>query len=292
MHTQRRESEITHLVRRTVKQHALILFFLLSYIISWLIWGLGRRLENDTVLIWLGSFGPAISALVVTAVSEGQDGLSKLLSRLFIWRVGLQWYLISLFLVPVVGLAIAIVYVLLNGLASELPGPEYWRSTFWQQVLVWVAGTWLGVAIAPGEELGWRGYALPRLQARYHPLAASILLGLLWGMWHFDGLISDPATDFSLVEVLGFIAGTVSASVIYTWLFNNTKGSVLIASIFHAVYDVTVIWVAAIMPIPPSDMWIGLVGLAAIALAIILLAGPGLSYPVLRRTEAETSQGS
>lgn len=74
-------------------------------------------------------------------MTGGRDGLRRLVSRLFIWRVGLKWYLISLFLVPVVGLTIAIVYVLLNGLASELPGPEYWRSTFWQQVLVWVAGT-------------------------------------------------------------------------------------------------------------------------------------------------------
>lgn len=147
------------------------------------------------------------------------------------------------------------------------------------------------MAIAPGEELGWRGYALPRLQARVHPLAASVILGLFWGLWHFDGLITGPATGYSLVEVLQFIAGTISASVIYTWLLNNTKGSVLIASIFHAVYDVSVIWVAAIMPIPPSDMWIGLVGLAAIALAIILLAGPRLSYHVLLRAEAETSQG-
>jgi membrane protease YdiL (CAAX protease family) len=252
---------------------------------------LGRRAENDTVLTWLGSFGAAISALVLTGVSEGRDGLRGLLSRLFIWRVGLKWYLISLLLVPVVGLTIAILYVLLKGLGSELPEAEYWHSTLWQQILIWVAGIWLGVAIAPGEELGWRGYALPRLQATVHPLAASILLGLLWGMWHFDGLLSHAANEYSLVDVLGFTAGTISASVIYTWLFNNTRGSVLIASIFHAAYDITVIWVAAILPIPPNDMWIGLIGLAAIALAIILLAGPQLSYPILRRTE-ETNQGS
>jgi membrane protease YdiL (CAAX protease family) len=251
---------------------------------------LGQRTENDTVLSWLGSFGPAMSALMVTGLSEGRDGLRGLLSRLFLWRVGLKWYLVSLLLIPVVGLTIAILYVQLNGLASELPEAEYWHSTLWQQILIWVAGIWLGVTIAPGEELGWRGYALPRLQARVHPLAASMLLGLLWGMWHFDGLIGNTAAEYSLVQVLGFLAGTVSASVIYTWLFNNTKGSVLIASIFHAAYDITVIWVAAILPIAPSDMWIGLVGLAAIALAIILLAGPRLSYPALRRTE-EPSQG-
>jgi membrane protease YdiL (CAAX protease family) len=251
---------------------------------------LGRRTENETLLSWLGSFGPALSALVVAGVSEGPDGLRGLLSRLFIWRVGLRWYLVSLLLVPVVGLTIAIVYVLLNGLAAELPEAEYWHSTLWQQILVWVAGIWLGLVIAPGEELGWRGYALPRLQARVHPLAASVLLGLLWGMWHFDGLISNTASEYGLVEVLGFLAGTISASVIYTWLFNNTRGSVLIASIFHAAYDITVIWVAAILPIPPSDMWIGLVGLAAMALAIIVLAGPRLSYPILRRRE-EISQG-
>ena len=242
------------------------------------------------VLTWLGSFGPALSAIVVTAVSEGRNGLHSLLSRLFLWRVGLRWYLISLFLVPVVGLTIAIVYTLLNGLASELPEAEYWHSTLWQQILVWVAGIGLGVAITPGEELGWRGYALPRLQARVHPLAASILLGLIWGMWHFDDLISDAATKYSPIEVLGFVGGTISASVIYTWLFNNTKGSVLIASIFHAAYDITVLWVAAILPIPPHDMWLGLAGLAAIALFVALLAGPRLSYPALCRAK-EANQG-
>lgn len=255
---------------------------MLSYAISWLLWGLGTRIADDAVLTWLGSFGPALSAIVVSAASQGQRGLRTLLPRLFVWRVGLRWYLAAVLLIPVAGSAVAAIYMLANDLASALPSPDYWRATGWQHVLVWVSGTLLGTAISAGEELGWRGYALPRLQARYHPLLSSVVLGVLWGLWHFHPWMG----KVHLVDILLFTAGTVSASVIYTWLYSNTRGSVLIACLFHAMYDVTVIWVAAIVPIPPGEMWIGLVALAALALVIIVLAGPRLSYKDAQETEA------
>jgi membrane protease YdiL (CAAX protease family) len=266
----------------TRKRVSLALFFVLSHVISWLVWGLGARLADDTVLIWLGSFGPALSAIVVAAASQGRGGLQALLARLFVWRVGLRWYLATVLLIPVAGSAVAALYVLARDLASALPGLDYWRSTGWQHVLLWTSGTLLGTAISVGEELGWRGYALPRLQARYHPLLSSVVLGLLWGLWHVHPWMG----QVGLVDILLFTAGTISASVIYTWLYNNTGGSVLIACLFHAVYDVTVIWVAAVVPIPPGEMWIGLGALAALALAIVVVAGPRLSYEGRPQTQA------
>jgi membrane protease YdiL (CAAX protease family) len=269
----------------TLKRHSLLLFFVLSYGISWLVCGLGARLVDDTFLTWLGSFGPALSAILLTAASQGANGLQTLLSRLFVWRVGASWYLAAMLLTPVTGSAVAAIYVLLNDLASALPGLDYWRDTGWQHVLLWVTATLLGTAISAGEELGWRGYALPRLQARYHPLVSSLVLGLLWGLWHFNPLLPRPETGFSLADILLFTAGTVSAFVIYTWLYNNTQQSVLVASLFHAVYDATVIWVPGVVPIPPGEMWIGLLALAALALLVILLAGPQLSYGSTQRRE-------
>jgi len=103
------------------------------------------------------------------------------------------------------------------------------------------------------------------------------------GLWHFDELVSGSAAEYRSADILLFTAGTISASVIYTWLCNNTRGSVLIACLFHSVYDVTLIWSGVIVPIPPSESWIGLAGLAAIALMVIVLAGPRLSYEVFQK---------
>jgi membrane protease YdiL (CAAX protease family) len=212
-------------------------------------------------------------------VNQGRRGLTELVSRLFLWRVGIRWYLVALLLIPGVGLMLAAVAVLAGGRISALPGPAYWRSTAGQHLLVWVAGTLIGAVVASGEELGWRGFALPRLQARHHPLVASLILGAVWGLWHFNGLLSGAGGGHDVLDSLLFVGGTISASVIYTWLYNNTRGSVLIACLFHAAYDVTVVWVSAVMPLPPGATRWGPVGLATIALGIILLAGPRLSYP-------------
>jgi membrane protease YdiL (CAAX protease family) len=259
-------------------RYGLALFFALAYLFSWSVWSLEGRVGNGGLVVWLGSVGPALAAVLVAALSRGRQGLEVLLSRLFVWRVGVKWYLIALFLVPVVGLGIAAAYVLTGNLTADLPGADAWRDTLGLQLVGIGSAVALGTLISVGEELGWRGYALPRLQERVHPLASSSIIGLLWGVWHFNGLLGGQAEAVSLQNALFFLLGTVSASVIYTWLFNNTRGSVLIACLFHAVYDVTVVWVLAVLPLPSSANRVGMLGLAGIALVIVLVAGPRLSY--------------
>jgi membrane protease YdiL (CAAX protease family) len=266
-------------IRRLTKRHSLVLFFLLSYVLSWGIWGLEDRLPVQTVESWLGSFGPAFAAILVVGVNEGRRGLTDLVSRLFLWRVGIRWYLVALLLIPAVGLVMAVIVVLAGGLTSALPDAAYWRSTAGHHLLVWAAGTLIGAVVAWGEELGWRGFALPRLQIQGPPLVASLILGTVWGLWHFNGLVRGSAARYGTLDIPLFVGGTISVSVIYTWLYNNTRGSVLIACLFHAAYDVTVVWVSAVVPLPPGATRWGLVGLGAIALGIILLAGPRLSCP-------------
>jgi membrane protease YdiL (CAAX protease family) len=261
-----------------VDRYGLALFFALAYLFSWSVWSLESRVENGGLVIWLGSAGPALAAVLVAALSRGRQGLEDLLSRLFVWRVGVKWYLIALFLVPAAGLGIAGGCVLTGNLTAHLPGAEAWRDTLGLQLVGIGSAVALGTLISVGEELGWRGFALPRLQERVHPLASSAIIGLLWGVWHFNGLLGGQAEAVSLQDALFFLLGTVSVSVIYTWLFNNTRGSVLIACLFHAVYDVTVLWVLAVLPLPPSATRMGMLGLAGIALVIVLLAGPRLSY--------------
>jgi membrane protease YdiL (CAAX protease family) len=240
---------------------------------------------------WLGSFGPAFAAVLVVGIWEGQPGLLALFARLFRWRVGVRWYLAALLPVPVVGLTISALAIVAGGQVHALPGLGYWRSTAGQHLLVWGAGVLMGAVVASGEELGWRGFALPRLQARHHPLVASLLLGGLWGLWHFNGLVVGAAAEYNLVDGLLFVAGTMSASIVYTWLFNNTQGSVLIACLFHAVYDVTVLWVAAVLPLPPGATRWGMVGLVGLAALVVVVAGPGLSYADTTRQSGRVREG-
>jgi membrane protease YdiL (CAAX protease family) len=268
----------TAAVPSLANRYALVLFFVLAYFFSWSIWGLEDRLVDGGLLVWLGSAGPALAAIVVAALSQGRRGLEALLSRLFAWRVGIRWYLVALLLVPVAGLGIAAGYVLTGNLTAAMPGMDYWRANLGMHFVAVTSAVALGLFVSVGEELGWRGYALPELQERLNPLASSAVIGLLWGGWHFNGLLGGQTEVLQFLDVFFFVVGTVSASVIYTWLFNNTRGSVPIACLFHSAYDVTVIWVLAVLPLPPSATRVGMVGLAGVSLVIILLAGPNLSY--------------
>jgi len=237
---------------RFADRYGLALPFALAYLISWSVWRLEGRVENGGLVIWLGSAGPALAAVLVAALSRGRQGLEDLLSRLVVWRVGVKWYLIALFLVPAAGLGIAGGYALTGNLTAHLPGAEAWRDTLGLQLVGIGSAVALGTLISAGEELGWRGFALPRFQERVHPLASSAIIGFLLVVWHFNGFLGGQAEAVSLQDALFFLLGTVSASVIYTWLFNSTRGSVLIACLFHAVYDVTVMWVLAVLPLPTS----------------------------------------
>jgi membrane protease YdiL (CAAX protease family) len=265
-------------VSSLANRYALVLFFVLAYLFSWSIWGLEGRFADGGLLVWLGSAGPAVAAVVVAALSQGRRGLEALLSRLLKWRVGIKWYLVALLLVPMAGLGIGAVYVLTGNVTAALPGIDYWRANLGMHFVAVTSAVAFGSLVSVGEELGWRGYALPKLQERLNPLASSVLIGLLWGGWHFNGLLGGQAEALQFLDILFFVLGTVSASVIYTWIFNNARGSVPIACLFHSVYDVTVIWVLAVLPLPPSATRVGMLGLAAVALVIILLAGPRLSY--------------
>jgi membrane protease YdiL (CAAX protease family) len=171
-------------------------------------------------------FGPFLGALVVLAVTEGKSGVVGLLRRMVRWRVGLQWYAVALLLPIVVTLAAAALNVFLLGAqrtssAADLGG---W-SSFLLLFLLWLlipglAGTW--------EEPGFRGYALPRLQFRYSALLASLILGVLWAFWHLPFVVTG---EDIWIDALLF---PIEWSIVYTWLFNNAKGSVLIVMVFHA----------------------------------------------------------
>jgi membrane protease YdiL (CAAX protease family) len=154
-----------------------------------------------------------------------------LLKRFLIWRVNWKWYLAALLLMP----ALQFLSVILNAAFTQTTidfGAVFARNIFGENdsLAIFVLPFFLIDFIANGEEMGWRGYVLPRLQAKSSALISSLILGVIWGLWHLPKFLA-PGNDSSF---LLFMLDTIVKAVLYTWLYNNTGGSLLLVTLFHA----------------------------------------------------------
>jgi uncharacterized protein len=211
-----------NIISSVVKRHPLITFFVLAFGLSWLA-AIPYALGWFPVPIL--TFGPSLAAVIVAALTGGRAGLRELMSRCLRWRVGLGWYAVAL-LSPI-PLFLAMVY--LNVLLGA-PAPSFADLGAWFSLAVLLLGFLINPFGGAWEELGWRGYALPYLQAGRSALSASLILGVLWAAWHLPMFITGLIHWPDALAVLGM-------SVVFSWLFNHTKGSVLIAFLFHAAID-------------------------------------------------------
>ena len=203
-----------------IRRYPLVSFFVLAYALSW--WP-AILYALDLVPQPIVGFGPFLAALVVLAITRGKTGVVTLLRRMVRWRVGLRWYAVALLLPVAIALAAAVFNVLLGAQAPsavELGGWTGLFSTFFILLLIpGLGGTW--------EEPGWRGYALQRLQVGLSALLASLILGVLWAFWHLPLMAVGEVPRSDIVFI-------ISWTVVFTWLFNNTRGSVLLAMLMHA----------------------------------------------------------
>jgi membrane protease YdiL (CAAX protease family) len=283
-----------------MRRYPLVSFFLLAFGFSW-----AYELTVFRVLFTPGSpweplltlgytVGPALAAFLMTASTLGQAGIRKLLRRYVLWHVGLPWYLVVLLGVP--ALLLIAVLLLPGALAAfRLPGPSF-LPTYLVGYLVFVLFHLLG------EEPGWRGFALPRLEPRAGPLVGTLLLGGLWGLWHLPlffipgtaqyPLGPDTGVVGHLVGFGGFVILFTALAVVITWVFNNTRGSLLLAILFHTSFNYA--WVLLIYPelmvLPGLGLTLDFLGdwrlvLVWVAVAGFLIAATGgrLSYPRYQR---------
>jgi membrane protease YdiL (CAAX protease family) len=238
----------------------LVLFFLLTYVITW---GLGAfaiflpvefqaifgKLTDTSPMYFLAVAAPTISATILTFAQDGWKGLAALYARLVHWRFGIQWYALVLLGIPVVG-----------WIASQIAGStplkhaDNFPQFLWLLLYVMITGPLC-------EELGWRGFALPRLLKRFNPFTASVILGLLWGVWHLPAFFVSGMVQAGM-PILIFVIYTPCLSILMTWVFRHTGGSVLITVLIHYMVN-----------------FIGtILGVTLPTLAVMLLAG---SIPVL-----------
>ncbi len=247
------------IVTAFVKRHPLVVFFILAYTLTW---PLIPLVSVSPLWGFPALFGPALAAVIVAAITDGRAGLRDLLSRLVRWRVGARWYAVALGLPMVLALTAAGLNLLLGAQTSVNFGGL--------SVLNFVV-----FALIVGEELGWRGYALPRLLAERSALVASLILGALWGVWHLPTFFVPGAPQYGL-PFSAFVLLTVAYSVLFTWVYLHTGGSVLIATLLHGAINLSQGFVLGGID-PAREYWLLAAVYVVAALVLVVAAGPNLS---------------
>ena len=266
--------------RGLLARHPLISFFVMAYAFSWIAWspwvlseeGVGLlpfELSGATSGLLSAAailLGPTLSAFIMTGVTEGRAGVRRLLHRIVLWRVGLRWYLFALIGIPLVMVLGTV--ILPEGLASLLGlGPGYVLTYLSTYVLVVILGGPLF------EEPGWRGFALPRLQPLHSPLLGTLILGLLWALWHLPEFLvpawAESSGGSGFLDIVKFVLIAISFAIVTTWVFNNTKGSVFMAILVHASIDTFSIPMGVLFS--PSDVANSL--LLSFGVLVVVLVG-------------------
>jgi uncharacterized protein len=247
-------------ITSAIKRHPLVAYFVLAYALAWILIPLVVSVSVAFGLLAL--FGPTIAAISVTGIIEGRSGVQQLLGRVVQGRVGLTWIAVAVGLPLLMSVMVVILNAALLGkpitiVPSAAPG----------FTLI------LGLLVV-GEEIGWRGFALPRLQTRFNSLTASLILGVLWAAWHLPNSFI-PGMGHYLTAFPVFLVWVVSMTVLFTWLANHSRGSVWIAWLFHAAINVS----AGFLFIGDNlrQWWLSAGVFAIAALIIVIVKGPNLA---------------
>jgi uncharacterized protein len=220
---------------------ALVAFFVLAYALSWA-WMIPLALSHQVAEPGQGwpthypaLLGPAVAAFLVIAATAGRPGIADLLRRMLLWRVAWRWWLVAFS--PVVFLGIAVVGSLMSG--ASLPGLAGFGLVSGLPDVGLLAVFALVIVGVLGEEIGWRGYALPHLQHRFSPLVASLILAALWALWHLPMFfVIANYRAFGVVESIGFVFALSCGAIVLTWLYNRSGGSILLVVVYHAVLNI------------------------------------------------------
>jgi membrane protease YdiL (CAAX protease family) len=217
-------------------------FFLLAFAISWAIM-IPLALSAQGIieakvplqLHYLTAYGPMLAALLVTGVADRGPGLRSLGASMIKWRVGASWFVVAA-LSPAILFAVgALAGRIWTGAWPALR--DLGQVNFLPYLGLWALPFWI-VTSGFGEEVGWRGYALPRLQRGRTALSATLILWVFWVTWHIPAFFYLPNyREIGLWFFPGFALGVFAGAIIYTWLFNGTGGSVPMAALFHGVFN-------------------------------------------------------
>lgn len=249
-------------LRRFLTRHSLLVGIILMFLFTWPIdlanSGLMPYKVPFLLYLFLG-WGFGLAALIMTWTTLGWPAVGQLYRRYLIWRVGWKWYL-ALLMIPAVMVASVYLWALITGVAPDFSRvmadnirPEGISR------LAFVLPFLLVELIANGEEIGWRGYVLPRLQVKNSALIAALITGVIWTLWHLPKMLSH--WDWGYFAV--FMVDTVAKSVVLAWIYNSTRGSLLMVVLAHGFWNTLGIFI-------PSANTLGVGGLGAFALQAVI----------------------
>ena len=220
--------------------------------------------------------GPFLSAFIMTGITEGRLGIGRLLRQLVLWRVSFKWYLFALVGLPAI-MVLSVIF--LPGALSSFQGFAGLAPLPMLAFFVYIF--FLGGPL--GEEPGWRGFALPRLQRAYGPLIGSLILGPMWAFWHLP-IFLIPAWNLppTILNIVMFVIAAIAFTVVMTWVFNNTKGSLFMAVLVHTSFDMVLAMLNRLFPVPIVNDYGSnvpvLIGLGVLALVLVFWTRGRLGY--------------
>jgi uncharacterized protein len=273
-----------------LKRHPLLGFYILVISLScFLVFIPYRFIDSNfiTQLIRL-ILSPSIVALLIIHITKGTSAVNKLIEKVLIWQTGVVWYLVALLSAP---LLFFITIFSVPGAIDifQLPEPHL--------ILKYGFFLILNIFTAPlMEELGWRGFALPRLQERFGPLFGTLILGTLGALWHLPLWLSSPEYHGATADLIGislpflflrYTGSYMGAAIIYTWLYNRTNGSIFLPMLFHASINTTFshfyeAFVPALFPFYPAHLLYSKIGFGLLGLLIIVITRARLGYDHLQ----------
>jgi membrane protease YdiL (CAAX protease family) len=218
-------------------------YFGLTYLISWIIWLplYGHIFGLDSLLSLpfqhaIGGLGPLVAAIIATWLLEKEKGVKQLLCNCLQMRplVCFGIALLSPFLLAIIAM---IMGYMINKSPMDLVG--LMKSKEFPQFTLPTSFIYNLVFFGFGEEVGWRGFALPRFQNKFNALTSSIILTVFWALWHWPLFFYRPGyTSMDIAGILGWVFSLLTGSILLTWLFNSSKGSILVCAVFHSTIDI------------------------------------------------------
>jgi membrane protease YdiL (CAAX protease family) len=260
-----------------LKRHSLVIGIALMFLLTWPIDLANAGLmpfKVPFILYLVLGWGFGVASLIMTGLTLGKVGVISLLKRYLQWRVGWKWYLVPFLLAP----ALIVGGVYLNAALTGVP-PDFSTVMAYKifgksaYLPLFILPFFMVDFIANGEEIGWRGYVLPRLQAKYGALTSALILGVIWGLWHLPKFL----THWDTVSFAWFMAHMLVSSVVYTWLYNGTKGSLLLVTLFHAASNATGLFMPSANTISNENLSAYIIFVlleAAAAIIIVIATGP------------------
>ncbi|MCE7043181.1 CPBP family intramembrane glutamic endopeptidase [Dyadobacter sp. CY312] len=260
-----------------VKNNSILIFLILTFIWSWGNWGMALYFlrsgshENANyifmVLFFLGVYGPTLASIIVTAATGGVNSVNTLVKKYTIWQASSKIYIL-IFALPIL---IMLIGIGIFHLSAKPVGPFSLPKL---GSVLWLVGS--GLFAGPlGEELGWRGYLLPKLQERYSSFKCGVLIGLVWFCWHIPLFFAPVGAlvangDITVLYVSVYLIATMCLSFLFTYLSNITQGSVFVAILTHLSINsgLAIVFFPTLMS---SENYLSVIRLAVIPLVIFTI---------------------